>query len=97
MNLEILNKANDLKRKIEQLQAITFCFYYPEYDNEGNETGKLDFDHSRNPKIIIEFDDYEGGREELKLPLVPSEKFVKTIFDESAKELQKTIQEFESL
>jgi len=97
MNVETLNKANDLKRKIEQLQDITSCFYYPKYDNEGNETGELDFNHSRKPKIIIEFDDFEDGREEFKLPLTPSEKFIKTIFEESAKELQKTIAEFESL
>lgn len=97
MNLETLNKANSLKRKIDELKSIASCFYYPQYNEEGNETGEVCLGMSRNPKIIIEYDDYEDGREEFKLPIILSEKFIQFIFNESASELQKCIEEFESL
>jgi len=97
MNLETLEKANALKNRIGHLRAIASCFYYPIYDKQGNETGELDFNHSRKPKIIIEYDDLEGDRDRYHLPVVPSEKFIKTIFEESEIELQKCIKEFEAL
>lgn len=87
MDIEKLNKANELKNKIDQYKEALGCFetYYGE--NEAC---------SNNPKIIIEYDDWDG-RETAILPDIINDNMVIVLKDYISNCLKSVEKEFESL
>lgn len=66
MDIQTLDKANSLNKKIKQLDEALNCFEW----SPGGSIPPI----STNPRIIIEFDN--DGREQIKLPLVLSDVLV---------------------
>ena len=59
MTEETLAKANDLHRKIIEFRGALACF---EEEWEGEVIDKT-------PQLIIDFDDLDGGRDQIKIPM----------------------------
>lgn len=96
MDLKTLEKANALNYKIHKLKCFKSSIYHQKNPNSDNEA-EFDFNNHRNPEIILKYDISNGQRSEIALPIIPSDKILKVLFDESDKELRKAISELESL
>jgi len=86
MEPEILQKANELDEKINEIKRSLDSFEW-DYD--------LSHPVSRNPKIIIECDDGDDGREKNMVPIILQPKmaeflkdFIKTELAAAEKELK---------
>lgn len=90
MNKEILKKGNDLNKKIGEFQEALNCFEWTSEIKGVKPT-------STNPRIIVEFDDEDGGRSQLKLPMSLSDVLVDLLKQEIKKGLESAKLEFESL
>jgi hypothetical protein len=92
MTKEKLNQAKMLEKQINEFESANKCFWHEdELTKEGQRI-------STNPQIIIEFDceDFDG-RNQIKLPLILSNKFIEfmqSVIDEKIVELRN---EFEIL
>ncbi|PIF33012.1 hypothetical protein CLU81_3582 [Flavobacterium sp. 9] len=93
MNLDQLRKANDVKSKLDDFKKALECFEYVPNEEESKERKPI----SLNPNLIIEFDDWDDGREQIKLPMVLSDyliSLIKTTINEQIIVLSK---EFEAI
>jgi len=89
MDTTKLKKANDLDRKIKELNEALNCFEWPVDEGQPKV--------STNPRLIIDFDSCEGGREQIKLPMELSNQLSTWIKGEIARELKFTVMEFNEL
>lgn len=88
MDIDKLNKANELRNKIDKYKEALNCFE-TFYDDNRKPT-------SNNPKIIIEYDDWDG-RETTILPDVINDNMIIILKDYISKCLVNVEKEFESL
>ena len=86
MDVTTLQKANELNQKIKKLTEALHCFEWPD-------TKEV----SRNPLIIIEYDDYEGYREKQLLPFGLSQELIQVLKTEIKANIYKAVQEFNEL
>jgi len=85
MDVKTLERANELLKKIKQLQNVLGCFEW-----------ELEFGgHSRNPRLIIEFD--RDGREEQVLPMNLSDELINFLKLEIIRVHDTTVAELEQL
>lgn len=70
MDLIRLNKANALNRKIKEYEEALECFEH-RYGDEN------EFVFDRTPKILLDVDDLDGGREQLPIPMILSDELIK--------------------
>jgi len=84
MDTAKLRKANDLDKKIREFTEALNCFEWPD---------KV----STNPRLIIEFDDDEGGRSSIKLPMELSNNLIDWLKTEITKNRQNVVNEFNEL
>lgn len=89
MKFETLETANIINKKIKELDDVLDCFEWDEPELSPN--------LSRNPSIIIEFDDLEGDRSEIKVPMVLSNQFIQLIKKEVLSERNRLLSEFNDL
>lgn len=87
MTYESLEQGIKLKETIKSLNDALRCFTY----NTPSEA------ISTNPKIIIEYDDEEGGRSQAALPIVLSENFIEYIKQEIVKSISVNFEKLKSL
>lgn len=85
MDVTTLQKANELDHKINKLTEALNCFEWPDTKEA-----------SRNPIIIIEYDDYDG-REEHRLPFGLSQELIQVLKREIKANLDKLVKEFNEL
>lgn len=86
MDNKTLKRANEVARMIREHESALCCFEWePEYGGG-----------SRNPQLIIEFDD-EDGREQQKITMVLSDFLVDMIKQAIRANLSALKSEFESL
>lgn len=77
MTNEQLQQGKKLEREIKELKSALSCFEWT-VDSDYFEQGQS-IQHepiSRNPRLIIEFDDGDNGREQIALPMSLSDAFV---------------------
>lgn len=86
MDVTTLKKANQLDRQIKELTEALNCFQWEEHGGV-----------SRHPKLIIEYDDYDGGRESEPLPMNLSNELVEFIKREIVAARDKAVAEFNAL
>ena len=85
MDTKTLERANELLKKIKQLQHVLECFEWePEFGG-----------HSRNPRLIIEFD--RNGREEQVLPMNLSDELINFLKVEITRVHDTAVAELEQL
>jgi hypothetical protein len=84
MDIETLEKANSLNQKIKQLDEALNCFEWI----QGESIPPI----SRNPRIIIEFDN--DGREQIKLPFLLSNFLVTILKKEILSARESALSEF---
>lgn len=85
MDITTLEKGNQLNRKINEFTQALNCFEWPEEYGSG----------SRNPRLIIEFDD--DGRETQPLPMNLSNEIVAFLKQEIIKGRDAAVEEFNAL
>jgi len=88
MDIQTLQKGNDLQRKIRKIKEALNCFEW--HPDEGEPI-------NLNPRLIIEFDDYDGGRSELPLPMALGDVLTALLKQEIKKELDAVETEFNQL
>ena len=93
MNIEKLLLGNEISRKIKQSNDVLDCFEWGYYDDNG----VLVNGGSREPKLIIEFDDNDGGRDTLPIPFVLNPVLIELIKDFIINERFKLAKEFMEL
>jgi hypothetical protein len=86
MDISTLQKANELNKKIKDLETAFDCFEWDKQYGGG----------SKNPRIVIEFDDCDGRSKHL-LPMTLNENFISVLKAEIANELTKSKMMFNSL
>jgi hypothetical protein len=86
MTNELLQQANELKKKIDALKVIGDCF-------EFNAAGKT---YSLNPLLIIEFDGPDG-REQRKVPLAINYEMHKSLMKYVKEGIESAENEFNNL
>ena len=86
MDDKTLKKANEIAQMIRENKSALCCFEWEEENGGG----------SRNPQLIIEFDDSDG-REQQKIPMVLSDILVDMIKQAIDANLSVLKSEFESL
>ena len=86
MDITILEKANELNKKIKEFQQALNCFQW-EQEYGGGTT---------NPRLIIEFDDVDG-RETQPLPMNLSDTVVSFLKAEIIKGRDAAVSEFNEL
>jgi len=91
MDATTLKKANELDKLIWELHEALNCFDW--YNPEVPEVNPV----SINPRLIIEFDDDEGGRSQVKIPINLSDILIKQIKEAIKTKMGKTVEEFNSL
>lgn len=89
MDTTTLDKANSLNGKIKELTEALNCFEWPWFEGDSIV--------STNPRLIIEFDDEEGGRTNIKLSMVLNEILIDVLKSEIKKERDITVNEFNQL
>lgn len=92
MDYQKLQKANSIKKQIDEHQEALNCFEWPGIPDHG-----LKEPLTRHPQLIIEVDDCDDCREQIKLPMVLSNEligFLKSVIIENKRKLES---EFESL
>jgi hypothetical protein len=92
MEKETLFEANKLNKKIKDLEEAKGCFYF--YVSEDDE--KLT-SISTNPKLFIEVDDCEGGREKIEIPVEVNNELIVVLQNEIEKTLAKAKKRFKDL
>lgn len=93
MNIEQLTQGNILKKKIEDFENAMNCFErVPNWDSN-----QIADPVSLNPSLIIEFDDWDDGRDQIKLPMVLSDCFINMMKDTIKQQIEKLKKEFEAL
>ena len=88
MDLQTLQKGNDLQRKIREFEEAHNCFEW--HPDEGEPI-------SLNPRLIVEFDDYDGGRSQVTLPMALSDVLTALLKQEIQKGLDAAQAEFNEL
>ncbi len=78
MTQETLMKANSLNKKICDYQNALNCF---EYTDHGGEI------YDRTPRLVLDVDDLDEGRERIDVPMVLSEYLIGIIKQEIQKGL----------
>lgn len=106
MDKKILEEANRLNKLIEEHKEALRCFVYDKnecinYYREANGEEVLppEFE-STNPKLIIEFDEYDEGepaRKKLPIPMVLSDYLIEAIKMSIKDNLKRLQTEFEAL
>lgn len=91
MDVTKLNTANDLHKKIKEFVEALNCFDY--YEPELAELAPV----SRNPRLIVEFDADEGGRQTVKIPMNLSNVLITQIKEAIKTKMAKTVEEFNQL
>lgn len=91
MDLTTLKTGNELHQKMKEFEEALNCFDW--YNPETPEATPV----SRNPRLIVEFDDDEDGRSTVKIPMNLSDVLIKHIKDAIKTKMSKTFKEFESL
>lgn len=94
MDIEKLKKANELHSKINQLKSALNCFERQITDERGKKLGEP---ISLNPKLIIEFDDDDNGREQRAIPMKLSDVLTGMIKQQIKNNIETTQAEFDSL
>lgn len=89
MNIETLHKANELYRKIKDYEEALNCFEYKYADNEES--------YDRTPRLILDVDDLDNGREQIAIPMILSKEMVSFLKTEIIKGRDKAVREFNSL
>jgi hypothetical protein len=89
MKQETLKKANELSKLIQECNQAFNCFEYRHV--EGSPVFSL------NPRLIIEFDNFDDGRDRVSLPMNLSDTLINFLIAEIEKVRQVAIKEFESL
>lgn len=87
MNYKTLGRANEIARMIIENESALCCFEWEKEYGGG----------SRNPQLIIEFDDGDGGRKQQKIPMVLSDFIVNMIKQAIHANLSVLRKEFEML
>jgi len=93
MNKETLKRANALDKKIKECDEALNCFEYTYTDHEGKNPQV----YNRTPRLIIDVDDLDNGREQIALPFNLSNTFIDFITREVKNQKEKSINEFKSL
>lgn len=88
MTQEQLGKANYLASKIQQFESALCCFEW-EY-----EPGQF---HDLTPRLIIDFDDCDGGRDQVQIPINLNKSLIDFLKDEIKTGLAQAQKEFENL
>lgn len=88
MNIEKLQKANELQMRIHELEMAKDCFYW-DFPNEER--------ISRNPSIIIEVDDGDNIRTTFNVPAKLSREMALFILDFIETELLYSQKAFDEL
>lgn len=105
MTEEILKKANELKKLINEYESALLCFEYDnnEYENDyrkdkGEDLLPPDI-KSTNPKLIIEHDAFDDDwyRATKPIPMVLSDFLVNIIKEQIKENLSKVRKEFDEL
>lgn len=105
MEKERLKEANRLNKLIEEHEKALLCFEYDKneyinYISEANGEEKLPPEYeSTNPKLIIEYDKFDGDRyrKQLPIPMVLSDSLVDALKMAIKEYLSKLKSEFEKL
>jgi len=90
MTTDAMNKAVDLHEKIEACKKVLSSFQWDPFP-EGTPA------ISRKPKLIIDTDNDDNGREQIAMPGVLSDEMINVISGYARRELRKLESEFESL
>lgn len=93
MKKETFETAKVLNKKIQDLEFAQDAFEWNYHDDGTKENTKI----SRNPKLIIECDDEDGGRELIVIPGELSKSLMNQIKNHIADQLKETEVEFEKL
>lgn len=91
MTKENLQRANALQKKISQYEDILESFYY-KYEYEGAIK-----EHDRTPRIILDVDDMDDGREQIEVPMDLSSELRTLIEKEVRENLETCKKEFNEL
>jgi len=91
MDAEQLKTGNELYSKIEDSNDVLNCFEWTSRNGDPSM-------ESRNPKLFIEFDDYDGeSREMLQIPFPLNQNLIEIIKDFIVTEQFKLKKEFKKL
>lgn len=90
MELNKLKKGNELHKLMEELEGAMNCFEW--YNPETPE-----LEASRNPRLIVEYDDEEGGRSQTKIPMNLSDTLVTHIKSAIKTKMAETAEQFKNL
>ena len=90
MDITTLNKANELNKKIKEYQEALNCFEYKYGDNN-----EATFD--RTPKIVLDVDDLDNGREQIAIPMVLSDELISFLKAEIIRGRDEAVREFNCL
>lgn len=87
MDIATLEKANRLNRKIEEFKQVLGCFEWPQEYGGG----------TRNPRLILEFDDNDDFRDTKPLPMELSKELLSNLKKEIIEGRDAAIAEFNFL
>lgn len=90
MDITTLDKANNLNRKIKEFQQALNCF---EYNYGEKDAEKFD----RTPRLILDVDDLDNGREQIDIPMNLSNELISFLKTEIIKGRDKAVKEFNAL
>ena len=91
MDKEKLEKGNEILRKINKYESALECFEWVPGENGGGDVISL------NPKLAIEFDDWDDGREMMVLPDIISEDFIEMLKTHIETRIEELLKEFDEL
>jgi hypothetical protein len=89
MKFETLETANLINKKIKELDVVISCLQQVDQEIETI----IDY----NPSLIIECDDWDGGREQIRVPMVLSDQLIILIQKEVVSEKNRLLEEFNNL
>ncbi len=87
MTQETLNKAKALEQKIKEFKQALTCF-------EVEWNGEV---ISATPKLIIDFDDFDGGRDQVMIPMQLNKSLIDFLKEEIKNGLHQAETEFQNL
>ncbi|MBD8081108.1 hypothetical protein [Chryseobacterium caseinilyticum] len=85
-----MNKANALNKKIKEYEEALNCF-----EHRYGENNEFVFD--RTPKILLDVDDLDDGREQIPIPMILSDELAEFLKEQILSNLNLAKEEFINL
>ena len=89
MKFETLETANLINKKLKELDVVISCLMHVDQEIETI----IDY----NPSLIIECDDWDGGRDQIRIPMALSDQLILLIQKEAVSEKNRLLSEFNNL